>query len=374
MTILTNSFEGGAAPTTVASGSNGGEISTIASWSFPSAGVLAVASTAGYPTSGTQTLFVAASGSTTALITYTGVSGNTFTGCAYLSGSATGTVATGGVVDLQLLVINTGGSSGNAFDAIGPGTGATDVFDNTYVAHGLLANEIATGASAASYNQWNTSGLAPSVSQMWFRLYAYFTVNPTNQHKIWSCTSGGSTAVSSLFVTTSGKLLVSYSSTGTTFVTFSNSIPLNRWFRVEGFIVASATVGQVSATLYGSMDSIVPTETHTSAANLNTSSVNPTAYNFGPITAVANVGPFWMDDVGLSSTGYLGPSNTAIIYPQTKPVRAVIPGRIIGGSRIPSQRSTPRYVPPIPPTPPPPAAPPSDTSALPSILTTFVSM
>ena len=86
-----------AAGTTVAAGSNGGEISQIASWSSPSAGVLAVASTTGYPASGT--LNVVASGTTVGVITYSGTSGgNTFTGCAYVSGSATGTVATGNAV------------------------------------------------------------------------------------------------------------------------------------------------------------------------------------------------------------------------------------------------------------------------------------
>jgi hypothetical protein len=62
----------------------------------PSAGVLSVASVTGYPTTGA--LAVAASGSTLARVTYTGVSGSTFTGCAYVSGSATGTVATGNAV------------------------------------------------------------------------------------------------------------------------------------------------------------------------------------------------------------------------------------------------------------------------------------
>lgn len=82
--------------TTVAAGSNGGTISGIAAWANPSAGVLAVASTAGYATSGT--IYVAASGSTVAQVTYTGIAGNTFTGCAYVTGSASGTVATGGAV------------------------------------------------------------------------------------------------------------------------------------------------------------------------------------------------------------------------------------------------------------------------------------
>ena len=367
MTTLVNSFEGGVAPTTVASGSSGGEISTIASWSSPSAGVLAVASTAGFP--GTGTFLVAASGPTIAVVAYTGISGNTFTGCTYGSGSATGTVSTGGAVNLEVTTGNSGGTSGNAFDATGLGTGTNNGYDNTHVAHGSLAAEFTTIASASTYEQWNTSGSAPSVSQMWFRLYVYFTADPANSHKIWSCTNGGN-AVMSVFANSSGKLSVTYSSGGTSFVTFANSFPLNKWFRVEGFIVASATVGQVSATQYTG-DSIVPTETHTSTANLNTSSGNPTTYNFGVFTAVASAGPFWMDDVGLSTTGYLGPSSTAIIYPQTGPVRARIPRRIHAGGLIATGQRTPAYVPPVPPVPPGPAAPPSDASALPSIITTF---
>lgn len=95
---VNNSFPFSGTPTTtVAAGSNGGEISAIASWATPSAGVLSVASVAGLPTGG-GTALVAASGSTTATITFTGISGSTLTGCAYVSGSATGTVATGGAV------------------------------------------------------------------------------------------------------------------------------------------------------------------------------------------------------------------------------------------------------------------------------------
>lgn len=101
-TAVNNLIVGGrygvAASTTIGVGSNGGEISTIATWggTFGGNGTLDVASTAGFPATGT--LYVAASGTTTAVVTYTGVSGNTFTGCAYVSGSATGTVTTGGAV------------------------------------------------------------------------------------------------------------------------------------------------------------------------------------------------------------------------------------------------------------------------------------
>ena len=110
-----------------------------------------------------------------------------------------------------------------------------------------------------------------------------------------------------MFLNTSGKLVVTYSSSGTTFVTFTTSVSLNAWFRVEGFVVASATTGQVSASLYNTANSTTATETHTSAANLDTAPGNPASYNFGIFSSAASIGPFWMDDIALSSTGPVGP-------------------------------------------------------------------
>src|SRR5229473_7536883 len=79
--------------TTVAAGSNGGNIANIATWGTPGAGVLAVASTTGYAASGSVS--VATSGGN-AVIAYTGITGNTLTGCTLVYGS--GTVSTGGTV------------------------------------------------------------------------------------------------------------------------------------------------------------------------------------------------------------------------------------------------------------------------------------
>lgn len=95
--IWTGYTGAGGIGTTVASGSNGGSIASIASWSHPSAGVLDVASATGYPASGALLVEVSG-GNTVAIVTYTGISGNSFTGCTYVTGSATGTVSTGGWV------------------------------------------------------------------------------------------------------------------------------------------------------------------------------------------------------------------------------------------------------------------------------------
>lgn len=85
--------------TAVASGSNGGEISQIATWggTFGGNHVLATATLpANFPTSGQVS--VHASGSTIALVNYTGITSSSLTGCTYVSGSPTGTISLGGVI------------------------------------------------------------------------------------------------------------------------------------------------------------------------------------------------------------------------------------------------------------------------------------
>ena len=85
---------------TVAAGSNGGTISTIATWTHPSAHTLDVANGTQFP-SGGGAVTVAASGATTAVVNFTGVSGNSLTGCTYVSGApAPATVATSNAVSL----------------------------------------------------------------------------------------------------------------------------------------------------------------------------------------------------------------------------------------------------------------------------------
>jgi len=154
-------LRGSGAPsnTTVAAGSNGGQISLVASWATPGAGILAVASTAGYPSAGT--LNVAASGSTTAVVTYTGISGNTFTGCVYVSGSPSGTVATGGTVSLVTAYSWIGGT------APSPAVVAQDSGASAWAAVITVATNVitvtVTGAAGATI-VWNAQVSITEVS------------------------------------------------------------------------------------------------------------------------------------------------------------------------------------------------------------------
>jgi hypothetical protein len=200
---------------------------------------------------------------------------------------------------------NSGGASGNAWDATSIGVGATDASDSAHAAHGALGNQLATaGTAGTSYNKWTTS--AGSITQHWFREYLYFTANPAASHRVYSVFQTA-TLCAAVRLGTSGTITF-LDSAGVAIVgcTTTNSIPLNKWFRIEGFIIGDVAVGQVELKLFSNADDIAPLETVTSAATQALTGA-PNDYRFGMGSSLANVGPFWMDDVGLSDTGYLGP-------------------------------------------------------------------
>lgn len=213
----------------------------------------------------------------------------------------------GGTNGTTLTTGNTGEASGSAFDAINAGAGgATIAFDSTHTAHGALSCKIATTTPAATpLAEWTTS--MGSQATVWYRQYLYLTANPAAALRVYVARSGASLA-GAIGISATGKLQL-VTSTGSFAVTFTSSAPLNQWFRIEGFITGNASTGVLNASLYSSPDSTVATETET-ATGQNTTGVL-SQYWFGEQISLTNAGPFWMDDIGISSTGPLGPIVTA---------------------------------------------------------------
>lgn len=208
-----------------------------------------------------------------------------------LTGSAGTTVSTG----------NSGGVNGNSFDSVVTGTGASNAYDSTI---GYPASKISTtGTSTNVYDEWNSS--MGTQSQVWFRGYFYFTSNPAATIRLWTSLAT-STTCGSLRVTTAGNLQCTNTS-GTSILTSTATIPLNQAFRVEGFLIGSATVGQMEIKLFKNATSATADETDTSATNLNTNT-SPNTYRYGISSSLANAGPYWMWGLGLSSTSYIGPA------------------------------------------------------------------
>jgi hypothetical protein len=209
----------------------------------------------------------------------------------------------GGTNTVTISAANSGGASGTAFDVVTIGTGATATFDTAHAAHGTLAGNITTTAtSSQDFLSWTTA--MGTQTQVWLRVYCYFTANPGVGLNLYRSLATAALSAG-LQLTATGKLR-SLDSAGATVQTMTNSVALNAWFRVEAMILTSATVGQVEVKLFNTPDSTTPTETITSSANLNTGA-NMNTYRFGNTVSAANMGPFWMDDLGLSTTGYIGP-------------------------------------------------------------------
>lgn len=223
----------------------------------------------------------------------------------------------GGTQGTTLSTSNTGGTSGNVFDAINTGTGgATLAFDNTHSAHGSFSCQIATTTPAATPLAIWTNNTFGTSNQVWYRQYLYLTGNPASPIRPVAFRSNGSLAAA-IGISATGKLqLINTGNSVTT--TFTNAIPLNQWFRIEGYVVGNASTGVINCSLYASEDSTAATETETSTGQ-NTNGVL-SQYWFGEQVSLTNVPSFWMDDLGVSTYAPLGPVGSNGIVVGTTPV------------------------------------------------------
>lgn len=217
-----------------------------------------------------------------------------------------GWTAEGGSNGTGITTGNSGGASGDAFDSVSLGSGATAVYDNTHV-RGTLSAKLATGGSAADCSlDYGTKMGAQT--RAWFRAYCYIPSNPASNHRlIDSWDTGSGQLCWALYLTTTGKLQTVNTSGGQIQV-MTSSVPLNAWFRVEAMVIGSATVGQVEVRRFDTPDSLSYDEIITSTAAQNTrGSFNQ--YRFGSSGDPMQSGrTIWLDDFGISTAGYLGPT------------------------------------------------------------------
>lgn len=219
--------------------------------------------------------------------------------------------AEGGTNGTSVTTGNSGGTSGSAFNSVNIGTSATVAFDNTRSAHGNMAYSLGTGGTASAADvEWTTS--AGSLTTVYGRFYFYATAAPGAQHRLLTiATSGGAALNSSIYWSTSRTLLMTDSAANA--ILTSSTLAANTWHRIEFKVVQSATVGLLELKVFSgtNMDGTTPDYSGTSAATQNTGSSAMALYSFGSgFDVKANITTFWLDDLGLSDTGYLGSSIT----------------------------------------------------------------
>jgi hypothetical protein len=211
--------------------------------------------------------------------------------------------------------ITTGNSGGGgagqdgstAFAAVNSGAGSTIAYDSTRSAHGALSGKFATTTFNFSlYVSWTNLG---SVATCYYRAYCYFTSLGSlaaNTPIIAFYTSTPALAAYLQVIAASGKLQW-LTGGGSGILTTTAAIPTGQWFRVEGYLTGNATTGQANLQLFNTMDSTTATENDTSASSFNT--VGTLAQvRFGQVAAITNNGPYWLEDIAVSTSGALGPA------------------------------------------------------------------
>jgi len=199
---------------------------------------------------------------------------------------------------------NTGGVSGHAFDAISIPSGGTLAADNTHPSNGKVALKVATTTTAGAVSaQWLNASLGSSQTLLYFSVSFLKTAAATPACRpITFRTSGGTHVASVLFSANS----LSFSC-GSGFVgagNFTTVIPSNQYVRVEGHIDTSA--GTIYAELYLSQYGTTPDETHTFTGLTTGGPID--RVDVGNGNSATSDGPFWIGDVGVSTTGPLGPA------------------------------------------------------------------
>jgi len=235
----------------------------------------------------------------------------------------------GGTDGVTITEALSGGMSGDGFNTVSVGTGATMQFSSTHAAHGVLSMKVATGATPVTpFVAWNSSRLG-KLTASYIRFYLYMTALPAANHRLFTAVGAGLSRAG-ILITTTGHLRT-LDAAGGTIDEFSNSIALNQWIRVEAKIVGDPSVGQMEIKYFNTFDSTTPTDTKTSAANKNTGGYVDT-WRFGVTSNAASVNAFWMDEIGVDADAYPGvfdPTSATIfdnnIFSDTRPIEKGVP-------------------------------------------------
>lgn len=200
---------------------------------------------------------------------------------------------------------NSGGASGDAFDLMTLGSGATATADNTHAAHGVVSMKLATGGSAADCAaEWTTK--IGTQTTIFNRMYLWIPSNPGTNHRLFDLVSLPNLC-GAIYLTTAGKIQAVNTGGGQMTIT-TTSVALSQWVRIEVKYTASTTVGQAEIRLFNDSDAFASTETKQSAASFNTqASFNK--FRFGaagdPMPANRTI---WYDDLALSTVDWIGPT------------------------------------------------------------------
>lgn len=213
---------------------------------------------------------------------------------------------------------NSGGAGNEGFDAATITGTDTLIFDNTH-SRGTLAAKVTTGTSGIIRLGWTAARLS-AVSEGWLRFYAYFTANPGVELQLANIVHGATNDGATLTLGGTGFLRV-VDDNGTRQGQMGTPTPLNRWIRIEFHSLLSATNGVMDVWLYADPDAPIgmPTDhIHSTVGPTGAAGLTYDAWWMGAPQDIGSAqGPWWIDELGASTVGQLGPTAPALTTPAT---------------------------------------------------------
>lgn len=207
--------------------------------------------------------------------------------------------------------VTVNGAGANALTEVYRGSAdlATITYDSPASPRGSASCAIATTTSSAGYVAWDETVLGEGNVATWGRVYLWMTADFAASVSLLQFAENG-TARGRVQILTDRKVRI-VDSAGATVTTTTSPIALNSWIRIECKISGS-TSGDWSLSVYaGNSVSAIQTLTGSGAnfgGAINTLRVGVTAPQ-------ANVPTFYLDDLGFSTAGALGP----VVLPNVAP-------------------------------------------------------
>jgi hypothetical protein len=201
-----------------------------------------------------------------------------------------------------LTAASSGGGSANALDGVSCATGAA-TFTSASAAHGSVSALLAPTKSLC-YVQWSPKSIN-ATSNAYGRDYIRLTADPSSKVVLLKALDNSWKGDAQVELSKTG-LLSFQDANGSDQATFSKSIPLNTWVRLEWHLV-SGTNGSFELRMYAG-DSTTPIESHL-VTGMNAGTI-VAALQVGELSSVpSNLGTtIGIDDMAYGTSGWLGPA------------------------------------------------------------------
>ncbi|HTW20521.1 MAG TPA: fibronectin type III domain-containing protein [Mycobacteriales bacterium] len=209
----------------------------------------------------------------------------------------------GATGNVKITIANSGGASGNTLDQLNCASG-TVMYSNAAPAHGNYA-ALLSPTNQLCYLGWGSASIA-TTSSAYGRAYLKLSANPSTSFPVLKVRDPSGNRDAQVTVTSAGKLAMG-DANGTTQLTFSKSIPLNQWVRIEWHLVSAAS-GTFQVEMFAG-DATTPLESET-VSNINTGT-SIGGYRVGMLTTTsAAVGTtIGVDNLAYGTAGWMGPAS-----------------------------------------------------------------